>query len=50
MSLQVAYDYTFLCALEPAARERWASQYAKIVKPGGQLLTVVFPIDGRTGK
>ena len=39
-----AYDYTFLCAINPTEREAWAEKYSHILKPTGQLLTAVFPI------
>lgn len=39
-----AYDYTFLCALPPAMRQEWAKTYARIIQPGGHLVTVIFPI------
>lgn len=39
-----AYDYTFLCALPPTLRQDWASTYQRLLKPGGALITVVFPI------
>jgi SAM-dependent methyltransferase len=38
------YDYTFLCALHPTVHQEWAKQMARLVKPGGILLTLVFPI------
>lgn len=38
------YDYTFLCALDPSIRRDWAKKMAEIVKPGGILLTLIFPI------
>jgi SAM-dependent methyltransferase len=38
------YDYTFLCALSPALRSRWAERMAALVRPGGTLLCMVFPI------
>jgi len=43
------YDYTFLCALHPSVREGWAAKMAKLVKPGGVLLTLVFPICEKEG-
>ena len=39
-----AYDYTFLCALPPSLRQNWAETYARILKPNGALITVVFPL------
>jgi hypothetical protein len=38
------YDYTFLCALNPAVRRDWAKKMAAIIKEGGELLTIIFPI------
>jgi methyl halide transferase len=38
------YDYTFLCALDPAIRADWAEKMAALTKPGGELLTLIFPI------
>ena len=38
------YDYTFLCALDPSIRTAWARKMAALVKPGGELLTLIFPI------
>jgi hypothetical protein len=39
-----AYDYTFLCAIDPNQRKAWAEKYSHILKPKGQLLTALFPI------
>lgn len=38
------YDYTFLCALSPSVRPTWAKKMSNLVKPGGELLTLIFPI------
>ena len=38
------YDYTFLCALDPSIRTDWASKMAALVKSGGLLMTLIFPI------
>ena len=38
------YDYTFLCALNPSIREDWAKKMASLLREGGELLTVIFPI------
>jgi hypothetical protein len=40
----LAWDCTFLCALPPAQREKWAARYAALLKPGGTLVSLVFPI------
>ncbi len=43
------YDYTFLCALDPSIRSDWAKMMSDLVKPGGILLTLIFPICEKTG-
>ena len=43
------WDCTFLCALEPAAREQWAQQMRSLLNDDGELLTCVFPIGPREG-
>ncbi|KAL7949602.1 S-adenosyl-L-methionine-dependent methyltransferase [Trichoderma barbatum] len=37
------YDYTFLCALRPSERPRWAKRMAQLLAPGGQLICLEFP-------
>ena len=43
------WDNTFLGALEPVVRERWAAQMKALLAPGGELITCVFPIGEREG-
>jgi len=43
------WDNTFLCALDPSTRERWALKMKALLKPGGELITCVFPIGDREG-
>jgi methyl halide transferase len=38
------YDYTFLCALHPSARTAWAAKMAALIRPGGLLVTLQFPL------
>lgn len=38
------WDYTFLCAIQPSQRADWAEAMARLVRPGGVLLTLLFPI------
>jgi len=40
----LAFDYTFLCAIDPSTREGWADTYKRLMKPGGELVTLVYPI------
>lgn len=44
-SFDFGYDYTFLCAMQPTQREAWAKTWAALIAPGGQLLTMMFPVD-----
>lgn len=39
----IVYDCTFLCAIQPHERSNWAAQMASLVKPGGELITLIFP-------
>ncbi|KAG2146315.1 S-adenosyl-L-methionine-dependent methyltransferase [Suillus clintonianus] len=41
----LVYDYTFFVALPPSMRPDWGRQMTKLVKTGGFLITLVFPID-----
>ena len=40
----LAWDCTFLCAIQLEQREAWAARYAKLIKPGGMLVSLVFPV------
>lgn len=42
----VAYDYTFFCALPPALHHKWAAAYGRMIRPGGVLVALVYPIIG----
>ncbi|KAF5950446.1 hypothetical protein HYC85_012439 [Camellia sinensis] len=37
------FDYTFFCAIEPDMRSAWASQMRDLLKPDGELITLMFP-------
>ncbi|KAI9481897.1 S-adenosyl-L-methionine-dependent methyltransferase [Coemansia mojavensis] len=41
---QVAYDYTFFCALHPSMRASWGARYAEIIAPGGHLIALMYPL------
>ncbi|KAI8083102.1 S-adenosyl-L-methionine-dependent methyltransferase, partial [Halteromyces radiatus] len=45
----LAYDYTFFCALPPIMREDWATRYGEIIKQGGILICLMFPIEEKEG-
>jgi SAM-dependent methyltransferase len=43
------WDCTFLCALDPSVRPRWAEQQKALLTPGGTCLTCIFPICEKVG-
>ncbi|PWZ03045.1 S-adenosyl-L-methionine-dependent methyltransferase [Testicularia cyperi] len=45
-AFNLAYDYTFLCAIPPSLRPSWAQTYTRLIKPGGVLISLVYPIQG----
>lgn len=47
---QLIWDYTFLCAIPPDMRTLWADQMEKLVAPGGELITLIFPIREEDGQ
>eukprot|EP00242_Pyramimonas_sp_CCMP2087_P009158 CAMPEP_0198206694 /NCGR_PEP_ID=MMETSP1445-20131203/10226_1 /TAXON_ID=36898 /ORGANISM="Pyramimonas sp., Strain CCMP2087" /LENGTH=242 /DNA_ID=CAMNT_0043879475 /DNA_START=238 /DNA_END=966 /DNA_ORIENTATION=- len=44
-TFDVGYDYTFFCALHPTMRADWAVTWGRLIKPGGMLVTLIFPVD-----
>ncbi|RMG17721.1 MAG: methyltransferase domain-containing protein [Deltaproteobacteria bacterium] len=40
----LVFDYTFFCALPPERREAWAEKMYRLLRPGGTLITLVFPV------
>ncbi|KAI8536237.1 hypothetical protein RHMOL_Rhmol10G0240600 [Rhododendron molle] len=43
------FDYTFFCAIEPGLRSAWASRMQHLLKPDGELITLMFPISDHVG-
>ncbi|KAJ7057774.1 S-adenosyl-L-methionine-dependent methyltransferase [Mycena amicta] len=41
----LVYDYTFFVAIPPSRRSEWGAQMNALIKPGGHLITLVYPID-----
>jgi len=39
------YDYTFFVAIPPSRRNDWGQQMRSLIKPGGYLITLIFPIE-----
>ncbi|XAR54724.1 Methyl halide transferase [Bertholletia excelsa] len=42
-------DYMFFCAIEPGKRSVWASQMRDLLKPDGELITLIFPVSNHVG-
>ncbi|GAA5935393.1 hypothetical protein JCM1841_001943 [Sporobolomyces salmonicolor] len=42
----LAYDFTFFCAIPPGLRGDWGKRYADVIRKGGLLITLAFPLDG----
>ncbi|KAI0800245.1 thiol methyltransferase 1 [Fomes fomentarius] len=38
------YDYTFFVAIPPSRRPEWGHQVTKLMKPGGYLITLIYPM------
>lgn len=43
------FDYTFFCAIEPEMRVAWAEQMSGLLRPDGELITLMFPISDHVG-
>lgn len=43
------YDYTFFCAIPPAWRMDWGKRMAKLIRPGGTLVTIMYPYTDVSG-
>ncbi|XP_026461030.1 probable thiol methyltransferase 2 isoform X1 [Papaver somniferum] len=43
------FDYTFFCAIEPRMRASWGKRIHELLKPDGELITLMFPTDDRDG-
>lgn len=39
------FDYTFLCAMQPSQRDAWADTIKRLLRPGGELMTIIYPIN-----
>lgn len=40
----LVWDYTFLCAIEPSLRPRWAERMDSLLTAEGELVTLIFPV------
>jgi methyl halide transferase len=42
---ELAFDYTFLCAIEPERRPEWVERMHALIRSGGELISLVFPVN-----
>jgi len=42
-------EYTCLCSLDPARRDEYIQLLYRLLKPGGWVVGLIFPMDGRPG-
>lgn len=48
-SFDLVFEYTTFCAINPERRGEYAEKMSLLLKPGGRLIAIVFPIDNRPG-
>ncbi|MDE0890558.1 MAG: methyltransferase domain-containing protein [Planctomycetota bacterium] len=41
----LVFEHTFLCAIDPSLRPRYAEMISRVLRPGGLLAIIVFPVD-----
>ncbi len=48
-SFDFVYEYTTYCAINPERRKEFATKISSLIKKGGRLITILFPLDNREG-
>ncbi|KAL6643716.1 hypothetical protein ACP70R_018482 [Stipagrostis hirtigluma subsp. patula] len=43
----IIFDYTFFCAVHPSLRQAWAQRMDYLLKPEGELITLMYLIQGQ---
>lgn len=43
-TFDLIWDYTFFCAISLSEREKWREQMASLLRPGGTLAMLLFPV------
>ncbi|XP_024010710.1 probable thiocyanate methyltransferase 2 isoform X2 [Eutrema salsugineum] len=43
------FDYVVFCAIEPETRPAWAKSMYELLKPDGELITLMYPITDHVG-
>ncbi|XP_068662491.1 thiocyanate methyltransferase 1-like isoform X2 [Aristolochia californica] len=50
MLFDLIFDYTFFCAIEPGRRPAWSTRVQDLLKPDGELITLMFPGREKLGR
>lgn len=45
----LVFDYTFFCAIDPSMRSSWARKISEILRPDGELITLIYLINDQDG-
>jgi len=48
-NFDLVYEYTTYCAINPERRNEFAKKISSLIKKGGRLITILFPVDKREG-
>lgn len=43
-TFDLIYDYTFLCAIDPVMRPKWAERMSQLLSPTGHLICIEYPL------
>jgi SAM-dependent methyltransferase len=44
-TFDMMWDYTFYCAIDPSLRPKWKGQVRQLLRPGGTLAMLIFPVE-----
>ena len=39
-----SFERRFMCSFVPDKRSDWADTWGRLIKPGGELITLIFPV------
>ena len=48
-SFDIVYEYATYCAINPERRKEFAIKISSLIKKGGRLIAILFPVDKRDG-
>lgn len=43
-AVRLAACYRFMCSFVPEKRPDWAEAWSRLIRPGGELITLIFPV------